>query len=65
MGYKYQNGNFKPVPYLYLNIAPAASLQTTAIDMAHFAIAHLQGRYENARILEPDTARLMHQTHYT
>lgn len=66
VGYQYQNGNFEPVPYLYLNIAPAASLQTTAIDMAHFAIAHLQlGRYENARILEPDTARLMHQTHFT
>ncbi|PIG91828.1 serine hydrolase [Gloeocapsopsis sp. IPPAS B-1203] len=66
MGYQYQNGNFKSVPYLYLNIAPAASLQTTAIDMAHFAIAHLQlGRYENARILKPDTAQLMHQTHFT
>ncbi|MBD2307764.1 serine hydrolase [Chroococcidiopsis sp. FACHB-1243] len=66
VGYQYQNGNFKPVPYLYLNIAPAASLQTTAIDMAHFAIAHLQlGRYENARILKPDTVRLMHQTHFT
>ncbi|AFZ30635.1 beta-lactamase [Gloeocapsa sp. PCC 7428] len=66
VGYQYQNGNFKSVPYLYLNIAPAASMQTTAIDMAHFAIAHLQlGRYENARILEPDTVRLMHQTHFT
>lgn len=65
VGYQYQNGNFKPVPYLYLNIAPAASMQTTATDMAHFAIAHLQGRYENARILKPDTARLMHQTHFT
>jgi CubicO group peptidase (beta-lactamase class C family) len=66
VGYQYQNGNFKPVPYLYLNIAPAASMQTTATDMARFAIAHLQlGRYANARILEPDTARLMHQTHFT
>ena len=66
VGYQYQNGNFKPVPYLNLNIAPAASMQTTATDMANFAIAHLQlGRYENARILKPDTVRLMHQTHFT
>jgi len=66
VGYQYQNGNFNPVPYLYLNIAPAASVHTTAIDMAHFAIAHLQlGRYENARILKPDPVRLMHQTHFT
>jgi len=66
VGYQYQGGNFQSVPYLYLNIAPAASLQATATDMAHFMIAHLQlGRYKNARILEPDTARLMHQQHFT
>jgi len=66
VGYQYQGGNFKSVPYLYLNIAPAASLQATATDMAHFMIAHLQlGRYKNGRILEPDTARLMHQQHFT
>ena len=66
VGYQYHNGNFKSVPYLYLNIAPAASMQTTATDMAHFMIAHLQlGRYENEQILEPDTARLMHETHFT
>jgi len=39
VGYQYRSGNFKPVPYLYLNIAPAA-LNTTAADM-HFMIAHL------------------------
>lgn len=66
VGYQYQSGNFKPVPFLYLNIAPAASLSTTAMDIAHFMIAHLQlGRYENSRILEKDTARLMHQQHFT
>jgi len=65
-GYRYQNGSFKPVPFLYFNIAPAAALSATATDMAHFMIAHLQhGRYENSRILEEDTARLMHQTHFT
>ena len=65
-GYRYQNGSFKPVPFLYFNIAPAAALSATATDMAHFMIAHLQhGRYENSRILEEDTAQLMHQTHFT
>jgi len=64
-GYQIKSGEFEPVPYLYLNIAPAASLQTTATDMAHFMIAHLQlGQYQNQRILEPETAELMHTTHF-
>jgi hypothetical protein len=34
--------------------------------MAHFAIAHLQqGRYRDAQILQPDTARQMHRQHFT
>ena len=66
VGYQYQKGNFQSVPFLYLNIAPAASLSATATDMAHFMIAHLQlGRYENRRILEADTARLMHKQQFT
>jgi CubicO group peptidase (beta-lactamase class C family) len=66
VGYQYQNGSFKPLPYLYLNIAPAAAMSTTAIDMANFMIAHLLlGRYENSRILEEDTVRLMHKQHFT
>ncbi len=66
VGYQYQNGSFQQLPFLYLNIAPAASLSATATDMAHFMIAHLQnGRYKNSRILEEDTVRLMHQQHFT
>lgn len=66
VGYQYQNGSFKSVPYLYLNIAPAASMSTTATDMANFMIAHLQsGRYENSRILKADTVQLMHEQHFT
>ncbi|HBB34213.1 MAG TPA: serine hydrolase [Cyanobacteria bacterium UBA8803] len=65
VGYQYQSGNFKPVPFLYLNIAPAAAMSTTATDMANFMIAHLlRGRYENLRILEEDTVWLMHETHF-
>ena len=66
VGYEYQDGRFQSLPFLYLNIAPAASLSATATDMAHFMIAHLQnGRYENSRILEEETAQLMHQQHFT
>lgn len=66
VGYQYQNEQFEPVPFLYLNIRPAATLSGTATDMAHFMIAHLQlGQYENERILEEDTAKLMHTTHFT
>jgi CubicO group peptidase (beta-lactamase class C family) len=66
VGYQYQNGKFKSVPYLHLNIAPAAAMSATATDMAHFMIAHLlNGRYENSRILEADTVRLMHEQHFT
>jgi CubicO group peptidase (beta-lactamase class C family) len=66
VGYQYRSGSFKSVPYLYLNIAPAASMQTTATDMANFMIAHLlRGRYENSPILEEDTMRLMHEQHFT
>ncbi|NJL84451.1 MAG: serine hydrolase [Chloroflexaceae bacterium] len=66
VGYQYHQGKLESVPFLYLNIAPAAALSATAIDMAHFAIAHLQeGRYENRRILAQSTARFMHKQHFT
>ncbi|WP_083492842.1 serine hydrolase domain-containing protein [Lyngbya aestuarii] len=66
VSYQYKKGEFKPLPFLYLNIAPAAALSATATDMAHFMIAHLQnGRYENTRILEPETVELMHQQQFT
>lgn len=65
-GYWYRRGKLQAMPFLYFNIAPAAALSATATDMAHFMIAHLQeGRYQGDRILKTDTARLMHQTHFT
>jgi len=40
---------------------PAGSLSTTAEDMSHYLIAHLQnGEYNGVRILKPETAQLMH-----
>jgi CubicO group peptidase (beta-lactamase class C family) len=66
VGYQYRGGQFKPVPFLYLNIAPGAAMSATATDMANFMLAHLQqGRYKNSRILAADTVRLMHEQHFT
>jgi len=65
-GYAYRDDAYHPLPYLYLNIPPAGSLNSTATDMAHFMIAHLQnGRYENARILNEKTAEEMHRQQFT
>jgi len=59
-GYK-QASDGTPKPYEYINLAPAGSLASTADDMAHFMIAHLQnGAYEGNRILRDDTAIEMH-----
>lgn len=50
-----------PRPFEIVEPAPAGSMSVTAGDIARFMIAHLQdGRYGNARILRPATARLMH-----
>jgi CubicO group peptidase (beta-lactamase class C family) len=49
----------------FVNAEPAGSVSTTAIDMTHFMIAHLQdGSYEGAQILRPETARLMHSRQF-
>ena len=57
-GYFFSAGVNQPRNFDYLyNIAPAASLITTADDMTRFMIAHLQkGRFERARILREETA---------
>ncbi len=46
-------------------LGPAAELHSTAADMTKFMIAHLQeGRFRDRRILESETARLMHAQHF-
>lgn len=50
----------------YSRATPASGVSTTATDLAHFLIAHLQdGRYRSHRLMEPETARTMHEQHYT
>lgn len=66
VGYQYRGGEYRPVPFLYLNIFPAAALSTTATDIAHFMLANLQqGRYQNRPILQPETVQLMQKRHFT
>jgi CubicO group peptidase (beta-lactamase class C family) len=56
----------KPQPFELVDPAPAGAMSATAMDMAKFMIAQLQdGRYGDARILQPATARLMHSPQYT
>lgn len=67
-GYRFVDGGYQPQPDLNViaNVAPAASFRSTASDMARFMIAHLSdGRSGDAGILQPVTARLMHNQSFT
>lgn len=58
-GYRLGSGDGRP--FEMINPFPAGSLSSSATDMAQFMIAHLQdGQLGEARILKPETARLMH-----
>jgi CubicO group peptidase (beta-lactamase class C family) len=62
VGYARKNGVYEPKEFELVNgIGPAGCASSSAVDMAKFAIAHLQkGRYGENRILEEETAELMH-----
>ncbi len=61
----YQVASKPAKPFEFVQAWPAGSSSTTAADIARFMIAHLQdGRYENAQILQPETARLMHSAQF-
>ena len=63
-GYILASGGAKPFEIVIA--APAGSLASSGNDMAHFMIAHLQdGQYASARILRPETARLMHTRQFS
>ena len=52
-------------PFELIEPAPAGSSSITAMDISHFMLAHLQdGKYENAQILRPETAKLMHSRQF-
>jgi CubicO group peptidase (beta-lactamase class C family) len=57
----YRLGSDSPGTFEIINPFPAGSLSSSAEDMAQFMMAHLQdGQLGDARILKPETARLMH-----
>lgn len=50
----------------YFPSAPLVGMSATVTDMANFMIAHLhEGEYEGARILQPETARMMQRQQFT
>ena len=65
LGYIY-DGQYEPLPIHWLQVSPAGALSASGADMGKFMLAHLQeGEYNGVRILEPETARLMHTQSYT
>ena len=52
-------------PYEFVQAYPAGSVATSAADMCNFMVAHLQdGQFGSARILKPETAKLMHSRQF-
>lgn len=57
----YRLGSDGAQPFEVVNPYPAGSLSSSATDIAQFMMAHLQGgQLGDAKILKPETARLMH-----
>lgn len=57
----YQTASTDPQPYELIITRPAGSMTTTAADMTHFMLAHLQqGRHGDYAMLSPQSAQLMH-----
>ncbi len=66
-GYKRASGVYEEDRFEFIsNFGPAGALSCSATDMARFMVMHLQkGEYGGARILQRDTAELMHSQLYT
>src|SRR5207249_2253170 len=59
----YQESGKPGLGFEIINVPPAGALSSSGDDMARFMIAHLaDGRYGEAQILKPETARTMHTT---
>lgn len=62
----YEAASTEAKPFEFVSAFPAGSLSSTADDMAQFMLAHLQnGQLGDARILKPETAKLMHSALFT
>jgi CubicO group peptidase (beta-lactamase class C family) len=60
--YYWAEGRQVPLGYDHTLLGPAAELNTTALDMAKFMLAHLQ--QGDARLLDAETERLMQAQHF-
>jgi CubicO group peptidase (beta-lactamase class C family) len=61
MARSYAQASAPPRPFELIPAAPAGGMSVSGEDMARFMIAHLQdGRYGDAQILRPETAKQMH-----
>lgn len=62
----YRLATDEAMPFEMITAFPAGSLSSTADDMSKFMLAHLQGGELNgARILKPETVKLMHSRLFT
>lgn len=63
-GYRNRGGNYEAGAYETIGgFRAAGSASVSALDMTHFMIAQLQdGRYGDARLMQPDSMRSMHAT---
>lgn len=65
-GYYYKNGKYTPAEFEYIQAYPAGSLSSTVADMTNLIIAQLQlGAFQETRVLEEETARLMQTQQFT
>jgi CubicO group peptidase (beta-lactamase class C family) len=61
----YALGSEAPKPFETIGAVPAGSSSTSAVDISHFMLAHLQGgQWNGVRILKPETIALMHSPQF-
>jgi CubicO group peptidase (beta-lactamase class C family) len=60
--YYWDDGRYVPLGYDHTLLGPAAELNTSALDMAKFMLAHLE---QGGRLLDPATERLMQERHFS
>ena len=64
--YKKKQKTYQALSFAHVQVTPASTLNTTATDMANFALAHLQsGRFKSQRILATTTSQQMQQPQFT
>lgn len=64
--YQYENGQFKPVPYSYINLPGAGSVSVAPTEWANYMMALLNGgSWGDAQILHPDSVDEMQGRRFT